>query len=377
MWRHISLSVGRAATTTFSRHQTFLTAAYQCTDTWNSRLAAPIVGGIRPEQFYFDLDQQFQQTGKCSAIDIDLFANCLNKAGYHDEIADLLHRQRSTDETTSVLSSTGHALIRYYLDCGNVDELFAILNDRLSYGVFLDSYTANLMLDRFIRAKDFTNATRVGTLMMLQEDLSNPITRSMSLFASWKFLQQPIQSFDTAVGASEESSTTTVAAPPAVAPSKKKREEVRVRVGYLRNPFYDDHFDLTDCNHLVGKTLVMIAAESDESMGPSITLLGLFYRGKYEQAMTVLHKDGGKYVHKDVIDHILSHLEKVVPVDGNADDLKLFTEAINKMSVTAVVSDNFEKSICKMVEEAVAENQKNDIDEQIKVSLFISHILIR
>lgn len=379
MWRHVPriALLGARATTCVRRRQTFLTAAYQCADTWNNRLAATTLTAIRPEQFYYDLDQQFQQSGKCSAIDIDLFANHLKATGYHDEIADLLHRQRNTDETTSILSSTGHALIRYYIDHDNVNELFPILNDPISYGVFLDSYTANLMLDKLIRSKDYAGAARISTFMMLQEDFTNAITTSMSLYAIWKFLQLPNLSFDTPSVAAAAEETAEAAAATETAPkkpaAKKKKEEIRVRVDYLRNQFFDDHFDLTDCRQLVGKTLLMIAAEtSDAAAQKSVELLGLFYRGKYAEATEVLRTDGQLY--KDVIDHVVSQLASVVGAEAEAEKFVQFSEVLTKLATDGGgIGESFEKSICNAVEKAVAKNESADIDEQKKVRFNLTY----
>lgn len=114
-------------------------------------------------------------------------ASKVSEGGHIDALADLMHKQWLTEETTN----TGHSLIRAFLDRFQMQELLDILDDRLSYGVFLDSFTANLCLDGLIRNKDFKSAANVATLVMLQEDFDNKITRALSLYACVKHLQKP------------------------------------------------------------------------------------------------------------------------------------------------------------------------------------------
>ena len=83
--------------------RTFLSDAYKCTDTWNARLTSPVLQNIKPETFYYELENKFQQHGKCSAIDVDIFTNKLTDGGYLQEVADIMHKLRQTEETSDSL----------------------------------------------------------------------------------------------------------------------------------------------------------------------------------------------------------------------------------------------------------------------------------
>lgn len=368
MWSRLART---ATVVPHTLRRTFLSEAYRCSEAWNSRLSTPILQKVKPESFYYELEHRFQQQGKCSAIDIDIFANKLNDGNFVDEVADLLHKLRLTEETTNTLDSTSHALIRVYLEHADIKELLFILNDRLSYGVFLDTFTANLALDKLIRAKDFTSAARIATLMMLQEELDNEITRTLSLYACIKYLQNP-DSFDKK--SEEENAETVVEAVAPTSGKKKKKEEIKVRVKFIRNEFFDDHFDLRDGSQLVGKTLWSIGkliGSTSPVLGNSSQLLGLFHYGKLDQAAEFtrsLHASGG-LVHQQVIDSIQSALENVSSENPEtANSLASFGEAIKQLSgSSSLVKDDLEKAVCDVANDAVKRTEQTDIVAQTKV----------
>lgn len=362
MWKCVRATV--TSSFRFITARTFLSNAYKCTDDWNARLAAPVLQKIKPELFYYELEQKFQHHGKCSAIDIDIFANRLTDYGYLEEVADLVHRQRLTEETSNTFESTGHALIRCYLDHAENTDLLDILNDRLSYGVFLDSFTANLSLDKFIQAKDFTSAAKIASFMMLQEDFTNPITRALSLYACVKYLQnvQPFEVPAIDTSASEE----VVAATSKTPASKKKKEEIRVRVAFLRNEYFDDHFDLRDGQKLVGKTLTMIGNSfGSTDIGRTAQLLGLYNFGKYAQATKLLIGDSSGF-YKNVVDAIVAQTDAVT--DSADVEFSKFAETLKTLATGGkCLPDDFEKVVCGLAHNIVAEQETADITAQKKV----------
>ena len=76
---------------------------------------------------------------------------------------------------------------------------------------------------------------------MLQEEFDHPITSHMALYSCYAYLKKPQpQPWD-----------------PQPQPKPEEPEEVvKVRVDYLRLPYFDDHFVLTEPRHLIGKTLI-------------------------------------------------------------------------------------------------------------------------
>jgi small subunit ribosomal protein S27 len=62
-------------------------------------------------------------------------------------------------------------------------------------------------------------------------------------------------------------------------------------VNYLRQPGFDDHFDLTDPWHIVGKTLALVSLQlkgSDEVLQRSVELLGWALYDKWEKVENML-----------------------------------------------------------------------------------------
>lgn len=314
MWRQFS----RTRHILVARNvRSFLSDAYNCAEAWQARLNTPVLQQIKADPFYYELDRKFQQHGQVCAVDIDIYANKINDNQQLGDLVDIIHKLRLTSETSNALDSTSHAVIRHHLDFGNDDivNLIHILDDRLSYGVFLDSYTANLLLDRLIKLKDYRHAAKVATLLMLQENFDNAISRTLSLYACYKYLEdpQPLEEPLKPEADESESSEVNKAEEKTAKPKKKKKaEEIRIRVKFLRNEYFDDHFDLQNSSHLVGKTFLMIGHHLDGSIGNSIKLLGYTLYEKYQEGSKFLESlTNSNDLHVDALELARKQIEKV------------------------------------------------------------------
>lgn len=247
----------------------FLSEAYYCNEVWDQRLSSPILQKIKLDELYQDLDQRYQKQNQISSIDVDLFANSLTDDSYHDELLDLTHKLRMSAESSNMLNSTAHAVVRYLVKHERHEDLLNVLDDRLNYGVFLDYYTANLLLDKYWKSTDYVNGARVASQFMLQEECNHPLSSSLSLLHCYKFLQNP------------------VGWPEATKPEEPE-EEVKIRVKFLRNPYDDDHFDLRDPLKIVGKTIMFLTRNSENIMDKSFHIVGLMLYGKDENAKELL-----------------------------------------------------------------------------------------
>lgn len=304
--------------------RTFLSDAYKCMDAWQARLESPVLKRINSTPFYYELEKKFQQHGQVCAVDIDIYANKLNDDQHLDELGDLMHKLRLTPETSNALASTAHAVIRHHLDFGNdnLTNLIHILDDRLSYGIFLDTYTANMTLDRLLKLENYQLAAKVATLLMLQDDFTNDISRTLSLYACYKFLENP-EPFEEPVKPQIDDPAALAAIAEAAKEAeksgktkrgKKKVEEIRVRVKFLRNEFFDDHFDLVNTQHLVGKTFLTIARymDGDTAVVNSATLLGHCLYEKYEDGCDFIKSlSSPAEIHTDCVEFVQKQLAKV------------------------------------------------------------------
>jgi small subunit ribosomal protein S27 len=336
--------------------RTYLSDGYKLNQEWNQRLTTTILQKINSENLYVDLSTKFQQKKKITAIDVDIY---LNKADDRnvEEAADLLQKLRLTSQAHKLLDSSQHAFIR--LSQNHTETLFSVLNSRLDYGVFLDNYTANLLMDSFIKEKNFMLAARIATLQMLQEDMTHPITKYLSLYSCYKF--------------SDNLETFTDLIPPvpvevekvAQPASKKKKEEIRKRVGYLRNEFHDDHFDLTNTNHLVGKTFLYLSDEiqkDDEVLANSFSLLGYSLYEKYDDGSKFLDKSKQKPFYKEVLEKVSAFGSKLENLDENG---QKFYDSVK--SLTNQKEAKVDEVIEGFLKKAVSQHESKDIEEQKKV----------
>ncbi|XP_001660024.2 uncharacterized protein LOC5571928 [Aedes aegypti] len=338
-------------------HRNFLSEAYLCREAWQSRLATPVLSKVNHEALYYELEQKFQQKNKVSAIDIDIYANKLEDDSHIDEVADLIYKFRLTEEASNVLQSTQHAIARNYIEHSHYGQLIEMLDNRIGYGVFLDDFTANLALDRLVTTNEFKWAARIATLLGLQEDFGNPITRALATYGSYRYVKGgEIDHFDDLIP------------PPPLDPAevkKKKKDEVKVRVKFLRNEFFDDHFDLRDSKLLLGKTFYTLGLIHGAGVvGDSCRLLGLVLHEKWAKAAELLEK--GSEMNADVLKLARTFLENVENKEG--EEYGKLVEALGKFESSAKLNnESFEKLLLAEVNKSVAENEQRQITEQAKI----------
>lgn len=345
--------------------RTYLQENYKCTESFESRLKNPILERVSIENLYFDIDAKFHQQKKVSAIDIDIYANKIIDDKHTDEIADLVQKLRLTEEASNILESTGHALIRNYMENNQIDALVQILNHRLEYGIYLDNFTANLLLDKLVLEKNWKLAARIATLHCLQEDFENPITNSLSMYACFMFADN-LETFDDLVEQQIEK-------PKEDAPkSKKKKEEIRIRVGYLRNEYHDDHFDIRNTNHLVGKTLLYLAKElkPTDVLRNNLELLGYALYEKYEEGAKLLETQSTSPFYADTV----AIVNKLKAACGEENEIAMkFFSKVDQLS--NLQNDKVDLMLEKLVQSAVEGRQSQDIEQQ-KMVRFYCHKLI-
>lgn len=333
----------------------YLTEAYKLNSEWDQRLKTTTLEKINAETLFVDLTLKFQQKKQINAVDVDIYANKVDVKNVDDAV-DLAQKLRSTAQAWRMFESTQHAIIR--LLSSHPEHLITVLNHRIEYGIFPDSYSINLLLDQFIKEKNYMIAARLATFQMLQEDFEHPITRYMSLLACYKFLDN-LETFVDLIPPP----------PPEVekqptGKSKKKPEEKKVRVKYLRNSFFDEHFDIKDTNHLLGKTFLYLAEEvrsADEVLANSIELLGYALFQKYENGCKFLTQKKSTF-YQEAVDKVKALAEKAENLD---DEGKKFFDLLN--SISSQKDGKIEGIIEGFLKQAIQEHESKDIEEQKKV----------
>lgn len=354
MWRKI-VNLSNFHRYSLLSTRTYLSDAYKLTTEWSQRLDTDILRPIKVENFYVDLEMKFNQQKKLSAVDVDILTNKISDYQHHDEMVDIVAKLRRTEEAHKLFDSTQHALVRNFTDGNNLDFLVSVvLNNRESYGVFLDDYTAPLVLDRLIREKNFKLAARAATIWALQEDFSSRMTVNMALFSCYKFLET-LEEFD-------DLKPPPVEEPVEGAPKKKKKDEIKIRVKYLKNEFYDDHFDIKKTNHLMGKTFLYLADQlSDEALKNSFKLLGYAIYEKFDSGNEFLTKSSNSAFYKEIVDRVKQFATNI---DEN-EPAKQFYESVDKLS--SLKSDPVEPIIEKLVQDSVKTDENAIIEQQKKL----------
>ncbi|KAJ8949680.1 hypothetical protein NQ314_008141 [Rhamnusium bicolor] len=330
--------------------RTFLSQAYYCHEIWEHRLNNPVLQKVNLEELYYELDQRYQKTQQISAVDVDIFANAITNESYVDEVLDLVHKLRLSADTGNMLNSTSHAVIRALTQCGKKEDLLNALDDRLNYGLFLDFYTTNLLLDIYWKNKDFTSGARVASQLMLQEEFDHPLSNSLSLLHCYNYLFGPKDW-------------------PQYPKPEEPEEEVKIRVKYIRNPYDDDHFDLRDPNKIVGKTLAMFTNSKNDPLNKSLNILGLVLYNKQNLVKEVIKECTTKnlVLYKEIIDLIPENYEskeEVKSLNTKSADIQNLLKTNVENSVQEMSEGDIAKQ-CKTYSEWEA-NRINALEEQRK-----------
>ncbi|XP_011060733.1 PREDICTED: 28S ribosomal protein S27, mitochondrial-like isoform X2 [Acromyrmex echinatior] len=303
----------------------FLSEAYRCEETWSRRLESPLLQKIESASMYVQIEQKYGSIGKVSAVDVDIFVNSVTDNLYVDE-----HN--------------------------NIQELLEVLNDRLNYGIFPDYFDYNMLMDHLINRKDYTSAAKVASLVMLQEDAGHPITNALCLYACHRYLENPDDWKKPEVPVDTS-------------------EEVKVRVGYLRNSYFDDHFDLTDPKDLVGKTLNFQGKHRTDAIGRSCQLRGLILYKKYDDVLNLIKKwlemKQDKIVYEDVFELISKDNSGLQ--DQDAEKFKLVEAQLSILKEKQNLKESFIEAIENLVKAAINEEAEKDISKQCQAYLDWEH----
>jgi len=302
---------------------------------------------VEPELLYHKLSTSLDNdTKQISAIDLDIFANSLTDKTYLDELENLMLKFRLSAQSGTLLPSTHHAVIRLFLTSKNISDLIRILNDRLNYGIFPDYYLNNLLMDTFLKENNFRNAAVIASNQMLQEEFDNDITRTMGLYSCLKYITNPTDWDEVKVEVSEEND------------NDDDEEEKRVRVDYIRNPYFDDHFDLKDGDHLVGKTMFAMSKTDNTVMGNSFKAIGLTYYNRWNELDSYL-KNLTNPVFSETVELANAVIDKRMP--ENAEKLK---DAFAKLKID---NKSLSEESKNAVNEAVNKNEEKEIQLQKSV----------
>ncbi|CAG2163017.1 unnamed protein product [Oppiella nova] len=328
------------------------------------------------DSMFSELNQRYQKKLRVSAVDVDIFANCVTRVEQLEELQHLVYQLRRSKETVNTLESTHHAFCRVFLKFRQTDRLLHILSDRIGFGIFADLFSYNMLLDHLIDEKNWRAAARVAALMMAQEDCGNGISQRLALYSVHKYLREEnrsewFESEELERLAKEDELYPNACTDRAVITTDDNDEEVQyIRVPYLRNKWFDDHFDIRDANHLCGKTLYFFSKQFDDIVGRSQQIIGLILYEKWDKCLKLLtsFQKLKQNVVKDVVKTVDESIEKLTDESTHKQILLDIKKVLDVMDNDSQIVD---KDLDELVSQKLSEIKELEIkDTEIMPQIF-------
>uniref|UniRef100_UPI00358DEF75 small ribosomal subunit protein mS27 isoform X2 n=1 Tax=Myxine glutinosa TaxID=7769 RepID=UPI00358DEF75 len=118
-----------------------------------------------------------------------LFINNISSRADIEPAEYYLYKFRHSPNSCFLREWTIHNWVRKCMKYDSVDKTLYTLRNKVQYGIFPDPFAFNLLLDHFLRQKDYRAATAVAVEAALQESLDEPLTQLLALDALHNFLR--------------------------------------------------------------------------------------------------------------------------------------------------------------------------------------------
>ncbi|CAH1797969.1 unnamed protein product, partial [Owenia fusiformis] len=346
--------------------RSLLSEAYLCNDAWLARLKSPALQKLDPNELVPKLHEKLDKEAQICPLDFDLLANRLHELEgtmlqYGESI---ITRYRKCYQARNVRPSTSHTIIRAYMEMQNIEKLLEILKDKINNGVFCDNYSGNMLMDHFIKQENWDDGLKIAAEFMLQEDIDHPSTWLLALYTCHMRRKFPLPPQEDAAVESDG-------------------EEVWVKVRYLTNPYYDDHFDIPHGDLLLGKTLAYLCRKSDDVITRSYQLIGWGLYEKFDKGLALLEKiineENSSLLAREALDTFKASLEGVdvlkdgeerakdLPPKPSEQEKQEFMERFQVLetklqSSNKLTDDNLDNLVQNLVKTQLSEVESKDID---------------
>lgn len=184
---------------------------------------------------------------------------------------------------------------------GEVDRLIKIIERPTEYGIFPDSFCYNMILDHLIESSNFHDAARLAFTYILQEDFGNQITNRLAAYSVVKSVYSEAAPVETSESTSESAES--------AVGDFDEDETQYIRIPVIRNPHFDDHFDLKDPSLKNGKSLYLLGRQFTGDLSFTMKTLGLVLWKKYKQCQELLSSSPQNSLTTDIVNKISSILE--------------------------------------------------------------------
>lgn len=286
-----------------------LSAAYTDTKVWEQRQTEPQTLA----ELASLMDRSYERKFPVSSLTISRTVDCISSKEEIDQTEYYLYKFRHSPNCWYLRDWTVHSWFRQCLKYEAREKAMHTLKNKVQFGMFPDEFTFNLLIDSYLKDKDYKGACSVVEEVMLQEAFTQPTTQIVSLFALSKYL--------------------------ATKPDLSWQED--------RN---------------VGAALMLAGLEQENSVGISAQLLGHALIGKVEMVRgihAVFHQMPLIWT-PGYLGQSLAVMEKVCTDTG---DLKLSTEVLDYLQ--NILQELSSTPSSETAEKNTAENQADDsIDEE-------------
>lgn len=336
----------RKFSSTHSLLRPTLSSDYKSRELWEERFNCKFLTDV---QAIKTINSKIAAKDTLNELEVDTFINVA--APRRDEIdqlresVDILKRFRRSIRAHLLLPSTQHGICRLFIDSGRLSSLINLIEQRVDYGIFPDPFILNMCFDDALEQENLSLASRLAAHIMLQEDFGeNHISDVFSLYSVARYTESkpdfdqwrnptvdsdPIFMPDVSQDAQSVSKTSQ-------ADDEEEEEDQYIRIPFLRNPYNDQHFDLTSPRVICGKTMSMISRQfsSKPELFHQLRLLGSILQGKWQESVSISRECVQSKIvagnTKDLAKFFLTNLNGLTePSDSERETLNMNIDKLN------------------------------------------------